>query len=251
MRGEGVRLAGRVYNFPKEERKIHRSEFFNSDTYGTLNTNIAESLLAASKIDNKFYCVPNNHVVGAYEYLVINKDKAEELNFGPKTITTYDTYDKSADLRAAIEANGDTVSDYVYLIEDGKYEDKAAIEASGEWVCNIVSKPVATAAEAFSSAFAISSTIDAEYADRCFEILFALNMDTYFRNLLQYGVNVTNYTIDDNEVVTRKINDENNAYNMNLLYTGNVFKAYYCEELGWTKDAKTYGEAQNLDSTFN
>lgn len=227
------------------------TSYFNTDTYGKLNTNIAESLLLASKIDGKFYCVPNNHVVGSYEYLVINKAKAEELNYGPKTITTYDTMEKCQELCDAIAANGDTVEDFVYEIKNGKYEDKAAIEASGEWVCNIVKKPVVTAEEAFASAFAVSSTIDEKNAERCFEILYALNMDVYFRNLLQYGVNVTNYTIDENEVVTRKINDENNAYNMNILYTGNLFKAYFCEELGWTKTAKTNGEAQNNDSTAN
>ena len=226
------------------------TEFYDSDTYGTINTNIAESLLDAARVDGKLYCVPNNHVVGNYEYLVINKTMAEELNYGPLTLASYTTYEATAALRADMASkkglSQNEIDANVYVKSDGMYEDKAEIEASGEWICNIVSKPVATAAEVYSSAFAISSTT--EYSERCFEIIFALNMQAEFRNLLQYGVNITNYTIDEDGVVTRKLDDENNAYNMNLLYTGTVFKAYYCEELGWTEAAKTNGEAQNANS---
>ena len=32
---------------------------------------------------------------------------------------------------------------------------------------------------------------------------------------------------------------------MDLLYTGDIFKAYFCEELGWNEAAKADYAAQN------
>ena len=50
----------------------------------------------------------------------------------------------------------------------------------------------------------------------------------------------------ENGVVTRLGGD--NAYNMNLLYTGDVFKAYYCEELGWNETNYNNWFNQNEES---
>ena len=75
------------------------------------------------------------------------------------------------------------------------------------------------------------------------EILYTINADKTVRNLLQYGVENTHYTLtDDNYIVPT----ENNSYNMNLLYTGDMFNAYYCEK--WTKDMAVNGDKQNSQS---
>jgi hypothetical protein len=218
--------------------------FFDSKAYGTLNRTITESLLDASLIDGKHFSVPNNRVLGNYEYLIVKKSVAENLNFGPLTVGEYKSLDDAADLIAAMTANGVSVEDNIKYITDGMYEDKTAYEADG-WICNIAKYPTVDSKMAHSSAFVITSY--SKYPARAFEILFELNSNQYFRNLIQYGVKETNYTIHDGNV--ERFLDGDNAYNMNLLYTGNLFAAYYCEELGWTKDVATNGNNQNEESS--
>lgn len=219
------------------------TSYFDSKEYGTLNRTISASLLEASLIDGKHYSVPNNRVLGNYEYLIVKKSTAEHLNFGPLTVKEYKSIDDAAELIAAMNANGVSVDDNIKYITDGMYEDKAEYEANG-WICNIAKYPIVDSAMAHSSAFAITSYC--RYPARAFEILFELNSNEYFRNLIQYGVKETNYTVKDGNV--ERFLDGDNAYNMNLLYTGNIFTAYYCEELGWTKDVASNGNIQNEES---
>ena len=218
--------------------------YFDSKSYGTLNRSITEALLDASLIDGKHYSVPNNRVLGNYEYLIVKQSAAENLNFGPLTVAEYKSLEDAAELIAAMNDNGVSVEDNIKYITDGMYEDKAEYEAEG-WVCNIAKRPTVTSEMAHSSAFVITSTC--RYPARAFEILFELNSDEYFRNLVQYGVKETNYTIEDGKV--KRFLDGDNAYNMNILYTGNLFTAYYCDDFGWTKDVAANGNNQNADSS--
>ena len=79
------------------------------------------------------------------------------------------------------------------------------------------------------------------------EIVYALSADVTLKNLLQYGHKGTNYTLDSNEVVT-SYTEGAGVYKMNMLYTGNVFNAYYCEEIGWNAAAYNNGVEQNKES---
>ena len=123
---------------------------------------------------------------------------------------------------------------------------------------------VVTKEFAFASCFGIiNNPDDKRYNDRAMQILFALNNDVYLRNLLQYGVEGTNYTVVDNDVkrvtyidttgltgeaLENALNNNENVYNMNLFYTGDVFNAYFCSELGWVKSVYDNGLMQNKDS---
>ena len=86
------------------------------------------------------------------------------------------------------------------------------------------------------------------------QMIYAINNDVELRNYLQYGVSGANYNVvkigegEDAVVdIVRNVDCEN-TYEMNLDYTGDVFKADYCSEYGWTKEAKEFGISQNADS---
>ena len=97
--------------------------------------------------------------------------------------------------------------------------------------------------EVFSSAFSIVNGI--QYPDRAMEIIYLLNTDTYFRNLLQYGVEGVNYVKDQNGNIAPFIEGDG-VYNMNMLHTGSSFMLYYSEF--WTEEMKTVGLMQNKES---
>ena len=63
----------------------------------------------------------------------------------------------------------------------------------------------------------------------------------------QYGVSGANYNVDSNGDLVRIV-DSVNTYDMNLIYTGDVFKAAFCSEIAWTQAAKDFGILQNNDS---
>lgn len=232
------------------------TEFFEGTTYGTLNASIATSVLDAYAVNGKQYCVPNNRVVGRYEYLLINRDMAEYFHVGSQAkLDSFTTEESVADLKALVQAridNGEvegTIDNYI-CVKEGMYEDKSAWEAKG-YACNVISKPEANLTEDFS-AFAILE--DTYNVERAMEIVFALNNDKTLHNYLQYGIEATNYNVeedeDGNNFVTRKEKGSHAAYYMNPLYTGDIFTSYYCEELGWDKDAAIYGDLQNKDSIY-
>lgn len=218
--------------------------YYDGDTYGRLNTMITKTLIEASKINGKIYSVPNDHVIGEYTYLIIDEDVATiGYNFSPASLEACKSLDDDTMLRlkSAIEADGKKFSDYVQVVS-GDYSDKAAYEADG-YICNISSYPQVTEDEAFASSFAIVNGI--QYSDRAMEILYLLNNDAYFRNLLHYGVEGANYVKDSNGNIVPLL-DEDGRYNMNMLYTGSAFLLYYNEF--WTKEMNDVGLAQNKES---
>jgi len=226
--------------------------YLKQKTYQKLNTQIAPTLLEAGRQNAKLYALPNSHVIGGntgYEYLAIDLEVAEkELYYSKSLLSSYKSLDDAAELIADITAAGYNASDYVYTV-NGPYELKAELEADG-MLCNVIKYPVADRETAFSSAFAIVKNEYSQFDDRAMRILNAINSDTELRNLLQYGVRGTNYTLDADGNVQR-ISSGNNVYYMDLKHTGDVFKALFCPELGWTKAAHDNGVKQNSDSVVN
>ncbi len=240
--------------------KLHDlTELLNTKPYSTLKGGISQALLEGSKIDGKFYCVPNNHRVGEYEYLVISKSARDKYKYSNEQLQAMNSLEDAAALMADITAAGEDPAEMVFT-RNGEFELKAQYEANG-YFCNVVKAPVVTAAEAFSGAFAVVKNSNNKYNERAMQIIYELNTDNDFRNLLQYGVQDTHYTIED-EVVTRHT-DGDNAYYMDLLHTGNVFgivrlgdkvvdfHAYYCEELNWTEADHNNAKQQNNAADAN
>ena len=106
--------------------------------------------------------------------------------------------------------------------------------------------PTDTREDAFASAFAVVNNSEKKYNDRAMQMIYAINNDLELRNFLQYGVLGANFELVDGDIV--RIKTENNVYDMELIYTGDVFKADNSSELGWTDAQKGYGKLQNNDS---
>lgn len=232
------------------------TEYFEGTTYGTLNATIASSVLDAYSVNGKQYCIPNNRVVGEYEYLVINRDMAEYFHMGSQAkLDSFTTEESVAELKGLVQNRIDSgdvegsIDDYISVV-NGMYEDKSEWEAKG-YACNIIKHPTANLDEDFSAFAILNDTYDIE---RAMEIVYAINMDETLHNYLLYGINATNYSSEEDEdgnvYVTRKEKGDNSAYYMNPLYTGDIFASYYCEDLNWNADAAKYGDLQNKDSVY-
>ena len=298
-------------------------EALEMNKYGTLNADIATSLLDAARVqkgeESKLYAIPNNRVIGEYEYLLINRSEALKHNFSEKQLKSVGAFacscgyiyypedgasvnyvngDNSktveiakgtafADIAATVTekiSDADVVLTYAcpkcgsdksaysaldytdpsssavaalraeigadnVKVVSGMYEEKKmyelgthADELGTKFFCNIITYPTVDKDYVFESAFAI--TRDTVSATRCMDIIYALNHDTTLRNLLQYGVETLHYTVEDGNIVK----NSGCPYEMNILYTGNVFTAGYCDELGWTKFADENGKKQNDES---
>ena len=241
------------------------SEYING-AYITLNSQINEALFQASMIDGKYYSVPNNRVVGMYQYLIIDKGIAKY--YGYVDPQYHSSYEATEGLRNALTADGKNPDDYVKLVY-GKYEDRFTYQNDFYW--SVVVNPNAcgidydaatadqTTEEVFASAWAIPANCG--NVARAMEIIYAVNTNETLRNYLQYGVEIINYTLNDieltdeeaalpdicSEIVVRTIG-EDSTYIMNIEYTGNVFLAYVCQDLGHNAYTWRYGQLQNEDA---
>lgn len=249
------------------------SDDFKGRGYGKLNKQITTALLNAARVvENgveKLYCIPNNHVIGSYEYIVINKAAASSLLYANSTLAEMTSWELTESLRNDAALNLDSpifieevdYKDYdpasgavVTRVVNAPYEAKAAIEA-GNMIVNIAKYPVADKAEAYSSAFGIlkgtakgakdnaETTELTVYTERAMQIIYEINSNKNIRNLLQYGVENVNYSLDKNGVV---VPIEDKRYDMNILHTGDVFVAHYSEY--WTALDAENGLKQNKDT---
>lgn len=251
---------------------VDLSSYLKSSTYGTLKTRIAKSLLNAATDENgKLYCVPNNHVVGQYEYIIIDKDAAQYVNYSENKIAQIKDINspEAQALCAAIDSTGVFDSADCVKTVMGMYEDAAVYESQG-YYCNVSSVPTVDEEEVFQSAFAIvkdpsdgvapaadedNVVTYTDYYNRAMEVIYAFNTDVTLRNRLQYGNKGTNYTevektLEDGSVVTyaEPFNTGSGVYHMDLIHTGDVFIAYYSESLSWSPENAVNGKRQNDNS---
>ncbi len=247
---------------------IHGDEY-KSEKYGQLNKQISTSLMNAAIVNEKgvekLYCIPNNHVIGSYEYIVINKAIVGSLGlpYSNSQFADMTTWESTEDIRAAAKDKLGFSSESFETVEydrynpnsgavvtrvvNAPYEAKALME-SDNVVVNVAKYPEANNAELCSSAFAVLNaapeSVDLDlYKERAMQVIYEINANVEIRNLLQYGVENVNYYRDTEGVV---FPNEEKIYDMNLIYTGDVFKAYFSKD--WTEADKLNGELQNKDS---
>ena len=286
-----------MYNSLAEKNVlVNLKPFLDTNAFGKLNTQLSSALLDVATVNNNgvesLYVIPNDHVIGEYEYTIVKRDIAEGvLNFSAQSeilemnIVDGVANEIAAELIAAVEANiselgVSSVAD-VIRVEKGSYEDKAYFESLG-YICNVAKYPEVDSSVAFAAGFGIFKTadvyseVDGEnvvYAsaalceERAMQVIYAINSNEDVRNLLQYGVENTHYKVeyveveteDGKKVVEYVVPYEDNAYKMNLLYTGDAFMAYYCDEVvfrngekssTWSYDVVINGEAQNKQAVI-
>ena len=85
------------------------------------------------------------------------------------------------------------------------------------------------------------------------KIIYALNTDVQLKNMLQYGYVGTNYRFEKNEKnentnYVNLIKNPEVIYEMDPIYTGNLFISYYCNEIGWTEKVHNDILRQNADA---
>ena len=257
---------------PDLKDKFHAEIIKNTES---LHNQITETLMDASLItaetidpitnapmvSDRNYCVPNNRVVGSYTYLLIHRDTAEEVYMGSASeLASFNLSNMSTIVNAIVAKKGSEegfdIENYVKVVE-GKYEEKVAYENAG-FACNIVEYPQVAGIEAaypdsnvpanvdnvFNSAFVVNKYSN---VDRAMEIIYAINTDDILHNYLQYGVQDTNYTVNQTTglIDYSQINPDNKYY-MNAIYTGDVFKIHVNET--WTDADKVNGKIQNDQS---
>lgn len=71
---------------------------------------IYPTFLSAAKIEGVTYAIPNNHMVGEYEYILINKELFDKYYFDPDKVTAID------DLQEFVETVGTKEKDYVPVL---------------------------------------------------------------------------------------------------------------------------------------
>ncbi len=230
----------------KDARPLNLMPYMQSTAYGALNVMLPDALIAAAKTEDALYAIPNNRILGEYTYLLINEEIAiQQLKYSPNLIASYKTYESTEELRQSMTDNNLDPSLYV-KVQNGTYDDKAKYEAEG-YVCNIISNPQVTKADAFASAFAILDSGVEKVNDGAMKIIYALNSDSEIRNMLEYGIEFTHYNVVDGKVVRETSGD---VYNMNPLYTGNAFIMFYCDEYDWNEAYATMGKKQNDAAIF-
>ncbi len=242
------------------------TSFLESSEYefGTLNVQITSTLLEAAKTDidgvKKFYCIPNNHIVGSYDYIAVNNEVAAKLHYGKNDIANITTPEAAAEFASVAYTHLGISADEAFRRFDGQsYGYEAADAPRDAWTYNIYNYPVVTKAEAYSTAYSVLA--GTENHERAMEIIYALNTDVEFRNLLQFGVLNNDYEILNNsdhgiDSNATHISIFPTTYKMNITYTGDVFKAYYVfDEDGaqqiWTEAMAASGKAQNAASRLS
>ena len=263
---------------------LNSEEFnFYGEDYKKLNSIVKQPILSASAENGIYYTVPNNHNVGNYEYIVFDQKIAQQIGYtieytfdGQGTpVASVNTLTAVEEFKSALAAKDPSLDadDYIQvvtgdyqLLETLKHKNLATEEVLPNVVnhVNILSYPNATREEAHLSAFAVIKQLsdDGKYEstdevallknhyDKCMKIIYALNTDATFKNLLQYGAVGTNYT-QKLDPVTKEPTDvvylidkgNSNRYEMNNIHTGDPFCSglYYCEdnEFGWDKTTES------------
>ncbi len=99
--------------------------------------------------------------------------------------------------------------------------------------------------ELYSSMYVVSKYC--VNSSRCVEVLSQLTLNEEFRNIFQYGIEGTHYTVDDN---TKDIIPSGNSYVMNPLYTGNEYLLYDCINMdaGYRalREERTYAQTKAI-----
>lgn len=265
----------------QDKSLVSLNAFLNSTAFGKLDTDkmITSTLLEASAVMEEVngeiipvhYVIPNNHVVGSYEYIMIDQNVAQiGLGYSTEKINSMN----SLDSEHLVQLKADLVTYRDELVGKGFDPDKCIVHipaadygtrrqyVDAGYVCNVVSVPEVDAEEAHKGSFAIVKQADddgsgkyADYYSRCMEVIYAFNSDVELRNLLLYGVENTNYMAEkdaDGNVLgvtpVDKTTSPQSVYEMDILYTGSVFNAYYCDEYGWNAVLAEQGKLQNADS---
>ena len=125
-------------------------------------------------------------------------------------------------------------------LNDGVYTD----ENGKEYYAYIVKYPEAQEKELYGNMYAISA--NSKHIKACMEVITLINTNSEARNILQYGVEGVDYTIDGETGSLKRLKTE---YRMDIEKTGNCFIAH--PEEGLPADYWENSKKQNNDALIN
>ncbi|MBE6556001.1 MAG: hypothetical protein E7663_07255 [Ruminococcaceae bacterium] len=166
------------------------------------------------------------------KFSIFGDSYAGNAVLGNQNLLTDANYMKYLATKAHYEGSADYITNdpdakAAVRIVKGGWEVKAQYEKEGYEVL-VMQYPEINNDEIFSSMFAIGAYTSSQA--RSAEIVTYLNTDAEVRNLLQYGIQDVNYTLDtvtvDEEEYVYAVPTAENAYLMDIAKTGNQFIAY-------------------------
>ncbi len=211
-------------------------------TYGekTVTVYDNEGNPTGTEVVSTSYLVPNNYAYGQYKYIYINRDMVQFCN-ETKAAVECDSVEKaqalasrfaehvssSAAVQQYLAELGLEVDEIVKIGVEGYPGDRVAAEE--DWYCVEIEAPTPTIDNVYESAFAVVGYGSLAY--RAMQIIYKINTDPYFRNLLQYGVEGLNFrkTIESGVTIATPIISEQATYSMSLKYTGDIYTSYHCD----------------------
>ena len=200
------------------------------------------------------YAMPNNYLLGSYQYLIINKDVVKEIysqDYSTLAGNTARLEQLKKDLATLKDRGNAKLSNIknVY-VEFESYEEYMEFDESfalamvkgDRALSDVIANPnyeivkFSTSAydktefatsmycitRAYNPSLAGSNIDEDDRIMRCLDILLLIQNDVDFRNTLQYGVKGEHYTISRDGIVYTSSND----YVMDPAMTGNMFLLY-------------------------
>lgn len=189
------------------------------------------------------FAVPNNYVLGGYEFIVFNKAVVEQVWESDKSGIAQDpvkleTLKKDIQnkidkgeitgiSKGNVEAVYSSYEEYLasnerfaYAKISGDIGIKTLFESNDNFEVYQTGSNSITTKNLTESYFAISRST--QNVGRCMDILQLLNTDNVFRNIYQYGVKETHYTQSGTGMLYLT-GTPANMYKMNPKYSGNMF----------------------------
>ncbi len=120
----------------------------------------------------------------------------------------------------------DAAADYFMTVRDGSFYDIKTWEEQGYYVVTYKS-PEYTTENSLKTFYGISA--NCKQPDRAMEILKMMTTDSQLKNILQYGIEDVDYSVNDDKTTVTILSDD---YFMDFYGTGNTYIGYIPEELG-------------------
>ena len=173
-----------------------------------------------------------------FESLFENEEFAEDyIKLNEFRLKDYFRTENDSRKQSAVKfVNGDAT-----ILSKGEY-----VEDGVTYYPVIVGYPTATSEDIYGNMFGVCSYTQS--VSRSMEIVTYLNTNPDFRNMMQYGVEYTNYRLVENSDGTTSVYRLNEDYMMDIYATGNTFITYPDPKDNMAPDIWESGKEQNRNS---
>lgn len=138
---------------------------------------------------------------------------------------------------------GDQASRFAVKFMTGNIEEMEAVAEQNGYVFNQYSVPIATSENSIDSIYCVSALCPTSWVTSVMEILTELYTDVNLQNTFLYGIENTNYFVENGQV-----SHINRDYIMNPAHTGNCFIAYTDKDAGDSINRWANARNQNIDA---